>query len=237
MIPGAYDGMLGAHRIVSAGSCTTNALASLLRLLDTHFGVEAGHMTTIHCYTGSQPTVDAPRGDLARSRAAALSMVPTSTGAMRLLDAVLPALAGRVTGRAVRVPTPSVSAVDLTLRLRDRPEGFAMRLREAIAGCPVIGSTDRPLVSTDLRARPESLVIAGPELVHGPGLTRIFGCYDNEWGFSDRMIELVARMARRAGGGNAMSLDETGIATERRAALDYQERPSPGKLEIRATKP
>ena len=197
VVPGANDEALGAHRIVSAGSCTTNALAPLLRLLDETWGVGAGHMTTIHCYTGSQPTVDAPREDPARSRAAALSMVPTSTSAARLVDLVLPGLAGRVTGRAVRVPTPSVSAVDLALVLRRRPEGFASSLREAVAASPVLGWTDRPLVSTDLRARPESLVIAGPELIEGPGLTRIFGWYDNEWGFSNRMIDLAARMARR----------------------------------------
>ena len=200
VIPGANDEALGGRDVVSAGSCTTNALAPLLRLLDETWGVEAAHMTTIHCYTGSQPTVDAPRGDPARSRAAALSMVPTSTSAARLLDRVLPSLAGRVTGRAVRVPTPSVSAIDLTARLRDRPEGFAARLRALAEASPVLGWTNRPLVSTDLRARPESLVIAGPELIEGPGLTRVFGWYDNEWGFSHRMIELAARMARRDAG-------------------------------------
>ena len=198
VVTGANDAALGAHRVVSNASCTTNALAPLLKLLDGRFGVESGHMTTVHCYTGSQPTIDAPREDLARSRAAALSMVPTTTSATKLIDVVLPELAGRLTGAAVRVPTASVSAVDLTVRLTSRPKDFREALREAAAASAVIGWTGRPLVSTDLRARPESLVIAGPEIGLGPELTRVFGWYDNEWGFSSRMIDMAIRMAARA---------------------------------------
>ena len=200
VVLGANDEALwSAPRIVSNASCTTNALAPLLRLLDDLFGVETAHMTTVHCYTGSQPTVDAPRGDLARSRAAALSMVPTTTSATRLIDTVLPGLAGRVTGSALRVPVASVSAVDLTARLRSRPGDFTDRLRAACEASPVLGWTDRPLVSTDLRARPESLVLAGPETIPGPDLTRLFGWYDNEWGFSNRMIDLALRMGASRG--------------------------------------
>lgn len=196
VVLGANEAVLADQRILSCGSCTTNALAPLLRLLDELFGVESGHMTTIHCYTGAQPTVDAPRGDPARSRAAALSMVPTTSSAMRLTDVVLPQLAGRITGAALRVPVASVSAVDLTVRLRDRRDVEA-RLRAGVAASEVMGWTDRPLVSTDLRARPESLVLAGPETLHGPDMTRILGWYDNEWGFSNRMIDLALRMALR----------------------------------------
>jgi len=186
-------GLRAGHKIVSNASCTTNALAPLVRLLDGAFGVETGWMTTIHCYTGSQPTVDAPAADFARSRAAALSMVPTTTSAQKLLDVVLPDLAGRIDGAAVRVPVASVSAVDLTVMLGARPGRDAVNALLAGAG-GVIGATDRPLVSSDLRARPESIVMALPESrVTAGGLVRVFGWYDNEWGFSNRMLD-VARL-------------------------------------------
>ncbi|TYB87037.1 type I glyceraldehyde-3-phosphate dehydrogenase [Oceaniovalibus sp. ACAM 378] len=195
VVLGANDAAVNGQEIVSNASCTTNALAPLLALLDGAFGIEQGHMTTIHCYTGSQPMIDAPRGDPARSRAGALSMVPTTTSATRLIDRVLPQLAGRITGAAVRVPVASVSAVDLVVRLRGDPGPDEIRaaLRQ---GCgPILGWTDLPLVSSDLRARPESLVIAGPELiVQSGGMARVFGWYDNEWGFSNRMIDLALRM-------------------------------------------
>lgn len=196
LVLGANDAALDpAMRIVSNASCTTNALAPLVRALDAGFGVSAGWMTTIHCYTGSQPSVDAPRSsDLARNRAAALSMVPTTTSAGRLLDRVLPALAGRIECAAVRVPTASVSAVDLCV-LPARPvtvEAVNTLLRDAGG---VIGVTEKPLVSTDLRARPESITMALPETrVTGAGLLRVFGWYDNEWGFSCRMLDMALRM-------------------------------------------
>ncbi|WP_333828592.1 type I glyceraldehyde-3-phosphate dehydrogenase [Pararhodobacter sp.] len=197
VVLGANDAALtAAHRLVSNASCTTNALAPLVRLLDGAFGVQTGYMTTIHCYTGSQPTVDAPRGhDLARGRAAALSMVPTSTSAGRLLDLALPDLAGRISCSAVRVPTASVSAVDLCFMPRAGVSAGAVNaaLREAGG---VIGWTDRPLVSTDLRARPESVIMALPETtVTEGGMVRVFGWYDNEWGFSCRMLDMAGRMA------------------------------------------
>jgi glyceraldehyde 3-phosphate dehydrogenase len=141
--------------------------------------------------------IDAPRGDFARSRAGALSMVPTTTSATHLIDVVLPHLAGRVTGAAVRVPVASVSAVDLVVRLQGAPDHAAIEgaLRAAVG--PILGWTDRPLVSSDLRARAESLVIAGPELmVQGDGMARIFGWYDNEWGFSNRMIDMALRLGQ-----------------------------------------
>ena len=183
------------HRIVSNASCTTNALAPLARLIDREWRIETGWMTTIHCYTGSQPTIDAPGADFARSRAAALSMVPTTTSAQRLLGQVLPELDGRLDGAAVRVPTASVSAVDLCV-VTGRPASVAAvnaALREAGG---VIGWTDRPLVSTDLRARRESIVMALPEtrLMRG-GMLRVFGWYDNEWGFSNRMLDVARLMA------------------------------------------
>ncbi|MEJ6390445.1 type I glyceraldehyde-3-phosphate dehydrogenase [Gymnodinialimonas ulvae] len=189
-----HEAMSPAHRIVSNASCTTNALAPLVRLIDETWGLDSGLMTTVHCYTGSQPTVDMPMRDAARSRAAALSMVPTTTSAEALVDVVLPHLAGRVTGSAVRVPSASVSCVDLAVMTREMPgaEAAAAFLAEQAGG--IIGYTDKPLVSADLRARPESLIVAGPEIKRSKGgLLRVFGWYDNEWGFSCRMLD-VARL-------------------------------------------
>jgi len=199
IVIGANDQDLGAARIVSNASCTTNALAPLLRVLDEAYGIESGHMTTVHCYTGSQPTVDKPGADFARSRAAALSMVPTTTSAQRLTDEVLPHLAGRIEARAIRVPTASVSAIDLTVQTRASVTARIVRdhLKLKAKGS-VLGWTEQPLVSSDLRMRPESLVIVGPEIsVSVGGLLRVFGWYDNEWGFSMRMLELAQRMAQR----------------------------------------
>ena len=116
IVLGANQELLQDQKILSNASCTTNALAPLMRVLDEEYGLISGHMTTVHCYTGSQPTVDKPRADLARSRAAALSMVPTTTSAQRMIDKVLPHLKGRVEARAIRVPTASVSAIDLTIQ-------------------------------------------------------------------------------------------------------------------------
>ena len=122
VVIGANDEMLGAHRIVSNASCTTNALAPLLKAIHDDLGVRQGHMTTVHCYTGSQPMVDAPRASLARSRAGAVSMVPTTTSATQLVGRVLPELDGRISGAAVRVPAISVSCIDVTLQLDRQPE-------------------------------------------------------------------------------------------------------------------
>lgn len=200
VVLGANDAALRPeHRIVSNASCTTNAIAPLVRLIDETWGLDSALMTTVHCYTGSQPTVDMPMRDPARSRAAALSMVPTTTSAEELVDIVLPHLVGRVTGSAVRVPAASVSCVDLAVMTREMPsaaeaEGF---LRAQAGG--VIGFTDKPLVSSDLRARPESLIVAGPEIKRSKGgMLRVFGWYDNEWGFSCRMLDVAVVMGTQA---------------------------------------
>ncbi|ETX28424.1 type I glyceraldehyde-3-phosphate dehydrogenase [Roseivivax isoporae] len=199
LVIGANEDTLGDARIVSNASCTTNALAPLLRAIHDDRGIARGHTTTIHCYTGSQPMVDAPRGDLARSRAGALSMVPTTSSATRLVGRVLPALEGRITGAAVRVPVASVSAIDAVLTLERPLEGDPKDLLRRIAtASPVIGAIDDPCVSSDLRARPESLVIALPETLSAdPHQVRVFGWYDNEWGFSARMIDMARAMAAR----------------------------------------
>lgn len=198
VVLGANDHEIGAARIISNASCTTNAVAPLMRELDTRFGLIQGHMTTVHCYTGSQPMVDAPRGpDLARNRAGAVSMVPTTTSAAKLVDRVLPHLAGRVTGAAIRVPAISVSAVDLVVRLTTPPSDAEGALRAIASDSAVIGIVEDPCVSVDLRARPESLVIAPHETLVTGDQMRIFGWYDNEWGFSARMLDVARRIHAR----------------------------------------
>lgn len=180
VVLGANDADLQDQVIVSNASCTTNALAPLLRVLDAEFGLISGHMTTVHCYTGSQPTVDKPRGDLARSRAAALSMVPTTTSAQRMIDKVLPHLKGRVEARAIRVPTASVSAIDLTIQTERDVTADAVNelLRQEAENKGILGWTRKPLVSTDLRARPESLIVSERETsVSVGGLLRVFGWF------------------------------------------------------------
>ncbi|SHH58352.1 type I glyceraldehyde-3-phosphate dehydrogenase [Cognatishimia maritima] len=197
IVMGANEGTLGDQRIVSNASCTTNALAPLMKTLDEAYGLISGHMTTVHCYTGSQPTVDKPRANMERSRAAALSMVPTTTSAQKMIDRVLPHLKGRVEARAIRVPTASVSAIDLTIQTerpvtKDAVNALLFKATEA----GVLGWTKKPLVSTDLRMRPESLVICERETsVSVGGLLRVFGWYDNEWGFSCRLLDVARRMA------------------------------------------
>ncbi len=199
VVLGANEDALAGQQIVSNASCTTNALAPLVRLIGEEWGIVTGSMTTIHCYTGSQPTVDAPAADFARSRAAALSMVPTTTSAQRLLDVVLPGFAGRIAGSAVRVPVASVSCVDLVVMTETPVSAEAVNAAFRAAG-GVIGATDRALVSTDMRCRAESIVMACPETRVTPqGLLRVFGWYDNEWGFSNRMLDVAVRMGGKAG--------------------------------------
>ena len=194
VVLGANEATLTDQPIVSNASCTTNALAPLARLIHAQWGIVTGSMTTIHCYTGSQPTVDAPAADFSRSRAAALSMVPTTTSAQRLLDSVLPQIAGRIEGSAVRVPSASVSAVDLAV-MTERPTTAAAVNAVLAAAGGVIGATTKALVSSDLRARPESIIMALPETrVTKGGMLRVFGWYDNEWGFSNRMLDVALRM-------------------------------------------
>ncbi len=200
VVLGANEGDLRTHRIVSNASCTTNALAPLARLLDDAFGLLSGQMTTVHCYTGSQPTVDKPRDAPERSRAAALSMVPTTTSAQNQTGKVLPHLKGRIEARAIRVPTASVSCIDLTVQTGRRVSADQVNDLLKAAPKPVFGYTDQPLVSSDLRARPESIILNGAETsVSTGGLLRVFGWYDNEWGFSCRMLDMARLMVARSG--------------------------------------
>lgn len=199
IVLGANESEIKDAKIVSNASCTTNAIAPLLRALDIGLGVESAHITTIHCYTGSQPTVDTPRANFERSRAAAVSMVPTTTSAANQVAKVLPYFQDRLSVSAVRVPTISVSVIDAVIRITETPdEPVADFLRTAFSNFPLIGLTEDPCVSSDLRGRAESIIIALPETkVIGQKQLRVFGWYDNEWAFSARMIEMTRRLAER----------------------------------------
>ncbi|MDP5216518.1 type I glyceraldehyde-3-phosphate dehydrogenase [Ruegeria sp. 2205SS24-7] len=188
-------------RMISNGSCTTNCLAPLAKVLDRAIGIEHGIMTTIHAYTGDQPTLDRRHDDLYRARAAAMAMIPTSTGAAKALGEVLPNLKGRLDGSAIRVPTPNVSAVDLTFRAsRDvtREEVNAI-VAEAAQGpmSRVLGYEPAPLVSVDFNHSEESSIFA-PDLtrVVDDRMVRVLAWYDNEWGFSVRMADVAVAMGR-----------------------------------------
>ncbi|MDP2740720.1 MAG: type I glyceraldehyde-3-phosphate dehydrogenase [Pseudorhodobacter sp.] len=189
------------HLVVSNGSCTTNCLAPLAKVLNDTIGIESGIMTTIHSYTGDQSTLDRRHKDLYRARAAAMAMIPTSTGAAKALDEVLPELAGRLDGTAMRVPTPNVSAVDLTFvagKSVTRDEVNEI-MREAAAGYMgmVLSYDPEPKVSIDFNHTPYSSIFAPDQTkVVGGRTVRVLAWYDNEWGFSCRMADVAGVMGR-----------------------------------------
>ncbi len=191
------------HFVVSNGSCTTNGLAPAAQVLHQHFGIEHGLMNTTHAYTNSQALHDQPEKDLRGARAAALSIVPYSSGAAKALGKVIPELEGRLTGYSLRVPVPVVSIVDLTVTLKREVtvEEVNAAFREAAASGPlqgILGYSDEPLVSSDYQGDPRSSIIDGlSTLVIGGKLVKILAWYDNEWGFSNRLVELAVRMAQR----------------------------------------
>ena len=184
-------------RVISVGSCTTNALAPVAKALNDAIGIERGFMTTIHAYTGDQNIHDGSHKDLRRARAAAMSMVPTSTGAAKALGLVLPELAGKLDGTAIRVPTPNVSLIDLTFEAsRDTgKDDIHDAIKNAANGAMkgVLGYTDAPLVSVDFNHNPLSAVFdMGGTFVTGKRLCRVAAWYDKEWGFSCRMLDVTA---------------------------------------------
>ncbi|SFU16400.1 glyceraldehyde 3-phosphate dehydrogenase [Kosakonia arachidis] len=191
------------HFVVSNGSCTTNGLAPAAQVLHQHFGIEHGLMNTTHAYTNSQALHDQPEKDLRGARAAALSIVPYSSGAAKALGKVIPELDGRLTGYSLRVPVPVVSIVDLTVTLkRDvTVEEVNDAFRKAAANGPlkgILGYSDEPLVSSDYQGDPRSSIIDGlSTLVIGGNLVKILAWYDNEWGFSNRLVDLTKLMAQR----------------------------------------
>ena len=195
------EALEASHTMVSNGSCTTNCLAPVAKVLNDAVGIESGIMTTIHAYTGDQPTLDRRHKDLYRARAAAMSMIPTSTGAAKALGEVLPELAGKLDGSAIRVPTPNVSAVDLTftasksVTVADINEIVRAAAEGPMKG--VLGYEEAPLVSTDFNHTEESSIFAPAQTkVVGGRLVRVLAWYDNEWGFSCRMADVAAMMGR-----------------------------------------
>jgi glyceraldehyde 3-phosphate dehydrogenase len=192
------DALKGDHTVISAGSCTTNCLAPVAKVLHDTFGIENGLMTTVHAYTNDQNVVDAAHKDLRRARAAALSMIPTSTGAAKAISLVIPELKGKLDGVAIRVPTPNVSMVDLTFSSSKDLSVDAINnaLKSAAGSSSVLGYTDEALVSIDFNHNPNSSTFdASGTLVSGEKLGRIVSWYDNEWGFSNRMLDVTALFA------------------------------------------
>ncbi|MCW8843789.1 MAG: type I glyceraldehyde-3-phosphate dehydrogenase [Rhodobacteraceae bacterium] len=193
------DTLKASDTMISNGSCTTNCLAPVAKVLNNAFGIESGIMTTIHAYTGDQPTLDRRHKDLYRARAAAMSMIPTSTGAAKALGEVLPELKGKLDGSAVRVPTPNVSAVDLTfIAGKDVTEADVNAVMAEAAAGPmkgVLGYTEEKLVSVDFNHTSESSYFAADQTkVIGGRLVRVLAWYDNEWGFSCRMADVAQKM-------------------------------------------
>jgi glyceraldehyde 3-phosphate dehydrogenase len=190
-----------SHKVVSNASCTTNCLAPVAKVLNDAIGISQGFMTTVHAYTGDQPVQDTLHSDLRRARAAALSMIPTSTGAARAVGLVLPELDGKLDGTAVRVPTPNVSMIDLTFTAKQRTtvEEVNKAIVKAAEGKlkGVLGATDYPAVSIDFNHNPASsnFDLTQTQVVGGK-LVRVLSWYDNEWGFSNRMLDTAAWMAK-----------------------------------------
>ena len=191
------------HQVVSNGSCTTNGLAPVALVLHQTFGIEYGLMNTTHAYTNSQALHDQPETDLRGARAAALSIVPYSSGAAKALGKVIPELDGRLTGYSLRVPVPVVSIVDLSVTLRHEVTVAEINaaLRKAAESGPlqgILGYSDEPLVSCDYQGDPRSSIIDGlSTLVIGGKLVKILAWYDNEWGFSNRLVDLTLLMEKQ----------------------------------------
>lgn len=196
---GAYDA--AKHKIVSNASCTTNCLAPVAKVLNDGFGVKRGWMTTIHAYTNDQVTLDFPHKDLRRARAAGVSMIPTSTGAAKAIGEVLPSLAGKLDGFAIRVPTSDVSVVDLSVELEKSTDAASINaaMKAAAAG-PMKGILqvcEEPLVSIDFRGNPHSSILDAEQTkVMGGTFAKVLSWYDNEWGYSSRVVDLALKIGR-----------------------------------------
>jgi glyceraldehyde 3-phosphate dehydrogenase len=196
-----HDKLTPEHKIVSNASCTTNCLAPVAKVLNDAIGIEKGFMTTIHAYTGDQPTLDTMHKDLYRGRAAALSMIPTSTGAAKAIGLVLPELQGKLDGTAIRVPTPNVSVVDLKIVAKRKTD--AKEINEAMKRAAeqelkgILGYTTHPNVSIDFNHDAHSSTLAMDQTkVQGGNLVRVLSWYDNEWGFSNRMADTAVAMGK-----------------------------------------
>jgi glyceraldehyde 3-phosphate dehydrogenase len=184
------------HHIISNASCTTNCLAPVARVLvDSFGGVKKGFMTTIHAYTNDQKILDLPHSDLRRARAAALSMIPTSTGAAKAIGLVIPELAGKLDGFAIRVPTPNVSAVDLVVGVEKATtkEEVNAAMKKAAEGSlkGILGYTEEELVSIDFRGNNNSSILDAKSTFVNGNMVKVLAWYDNEWGYSKRLVDLT----------------------------------------------
>ena len=190
------------HKIISNASCTTNCLAPVVKVLHDKFGILKGSMTTIHSYTNDQNVLDFPHKDLRRARAAALNMIPTTTGAAKAISLVIPELKGRLDGYAMRVPTPDVSVVDLVAvtSKKTTAEEVNQALEDAANGPlkGILAYTEDPIVSTDMLHNPNSSIVdAGMTKVLDGDLVHVISWYDNEWGYSMRIVDLVEFLAKK----------------------------------------
>jgi glyceraldehyde 3-phosphate dehydrogenase len=196
------DKITREHTIVSNGSCTTNCLAPMAKIMNDAFGIESGFMTTIHSYTGDQPTLDTLHKDLYRARAAALNIIPTSTGAAKAIGLVLPELAGKLDGSSMRVPTPNVSLVDFKFHAKrktsvDEVNKAIVDAAKSNRLAKIVTWTKEPLVSSDLNHDPHSATFAIDQTkVIGGDFVRVVAWYDNEWGFSNRMADTAVAMGK-----------------------------------------
>jgi glyceraldehyde 3-phosphate dehydrogenase len=187
------------HQIVSNASCTTNCVAPLAKVLHDAFGIEQGFMTTVHAYTNDQRILDLPHEDLRRARAAAINLIPTSTGAARAIGLVLPDLQGKVDGMAMRAPVPTGSVIDLVVRLsrETSTEEVNETFRKVADTGPLEGIlqfSDDPLVSTDIVNSPYSCIFDSELTMANGNMVKVLGWYDNEWGYSCRLVDLIARL-------------------------------------------
>ena len=195
-----HQKILSKHKVISAASCTTNCLAPIISVLEEFCGVEQGFMTTIHAYTQDQKILDSGHSDLFRSRSAAQNIIPTSTGAAKAVSHVLPAMKGKIDGIAVRVPTPNVSAVDFVflptkeISIDDINNEF-LRASEVSPFKGVLAVTNKPLVSSDFNHNPASSIFHSSQTnILSGGLAKVFSWYDNEWGFSNRMLDIAEHL-------------------------------------------
>ncbi len=198
------DTLEPGHKLVSNASCTTNCLGPIAKVLHDRFGIEEGFITTVHAYTNDQRLADVPHKDLRRSRAAAQNIIPTTTGAARAVGEVLPELKGKLDGLAMRVPVPDGSIVDLVARLRDKPsaEQVNAAVREAAEGpfAKIIEYSEVPLVSSDIIGNPHSSIFdALSTKSMADGYVKVVAWYDNEWGYSNRVVDLIDRMVAVGG--------------------------------------
>jgi glyceraldehyde 3-phosphate dehydrogenase len=197
-----HDKLTADHKIVSNASCTTNCLAPVAKVLNDAIGIERGLMTTIHAYTNDQKILDQIHSDMRRARAAGMSMIPTTTGAARAVGEVLPELKGKLDGSAIRVPTPNVSMIDLTFTpsrdtTLDEVNGVLKAASESGPLKGILDYTTDPLVSIDLNHSPASSTVDSLETAVLEGkLVRVVSWYDNEWGFSNRMVDTACAMAK-----------------------------------------